>query len=85
MSTAFYVTLGVGLAATHVLLLASNARLYASGAHSGRAAAMHLVRIVAIAGAFVAIALAGARPLVVSALGFTCAYPFVVNAMRRLA
>lgn len=78
-----YAAVGAALASAYAAALAWNANLYLSSS-AGSATLLHFLRSVTLFGVLVALASAGAHPLLAAVLAFACAHAVIVaRAWRR--
>lgn len=81
ISAALYLALGALAGAVHLSLLRRNAALYARPGRIGHAVGLQILRFAAMAGVLTAVALQGALPLMMAALGVIVARPVLLGAM----
>jgi F1F0 ATPase subunit 2 len=72
---------GLAAGTLHFALLRWNAALYAGAGHIGGAVALQVLRLAVLGGVLAVIALHGALPLLLAALGVLVARPVVLRLM----
>jgi F1F0 ATPase subunit 2 len=77
-----FLALGALFGAAYLGALEWNVRLYCRGSSTPFAAMIHALRLLGAGAIFVAIAQAGAAPLLSASLGFQCVRIFAVGAKR---
>jgi F1F0 ATPase subunit 2 len=83
LETLFYLALGFAAGTLFFALLHWNTRLYMRGGSVAFAVALQGVRVVSVGGVLVLIALLGALPLLLTALGLLIARAVVLRCMNR--
>ncbi len=78
-----FLALGALFGAAYLAALEWNVRLYCRGSSTPLALLIHALRLLGTAAVFVAIAQAGAAPLLAASLGFQCVRICAVGANRR--
>lgn len=85
MRIALFAAIGAALGLAYVAALAWNARLYVSSTGAGKAVLLHIARSIGLPLALVALATAGAGPLMAAVGGFACAHAVLVSGAWRRA